>query len=90
MRSHLNAMIIGGCLVLAGFGLGRTMPSPEPTAEAQTVVPANLSPFRSGNPAIITSSADGRTLHIWSRANSSDDEIFDNRRPVYVGSVESR
>lgn len=82
MRDRLTFLLLGGALVLAGYFMGQ-MHAPN-TAEAQTtVLSSDTRYFRYGD-ALITTSADGRTLHFWS-TNERNKEL--ERKPILVASV---
>jgi len=87
MKERTKCMILGGCLVLAGFLVGRAGLIATPRAEAVTTLPGDYSPFKSGNGAIISSSADGKTLYIWAPRGNQREQLWDRALPVYMGSV---
>ena len=81
---HLPSMLLGGAFVAVGYLLG-SMQS-DKAAFAQTAVSGQMGIFESGNPAIVTSSADGKSLHFWSI--SINPEVLSPRnKPAYIGSV---
>jgi len=82
MRDRFLFLLLGGALVLAGYLMGQT--HAVSTADAQTVVlSADTRYFRYGD-ALITTSADGKTLHFWT-TNDRNTEL--ERKPIYVTSV---
>ncbi len=84
---HLPSMLLGAAFVALGYLLG-SMQS-DNTAFAQTTIGGQSGLFVSGNPAIITSSADGKSLHFWS--TSINPEVLNpGAKPVYVGSVAAK
>ena len=84
---HLPSLLLGAAFVAVGYFLG-SMQS-DKVAFAQTTVSGQSGFFVSGNPAIITSSADGKSLHFWSTSNF-EEELSDANKPKYVGSVNAQ
>jgi hypothetical protein len=80
---HMPSLLLGAALVAVGYFFGSTQS--EKAAYAQTTVTGSGF-FVSGNPAIITSSADGKSLYFWS-ASLLDEVLNDANKPKYVGSV---
>ena len=60
--NHTKSVLLGAALVMIGFLMGRMYT--EPQVSAQTVTEAGL--LIGKVPALVTSSADGLTIHIWS------------------------
>ncbi len=84
---HLPSMLLGAAFVALGYLFG-SMQS-DNAAFAQTTVGGQMGLFVSGNPAIITSSADGKSLHLWS--TSINPEVLNpTNKPVYVGSFTAK
>jgi len=86
---HWPSVLLGAALVLVGYHLrSLSLDRTDGSAFAQEYQPVGSSFFKSGNPAIITSSADGKTLHFWGLNNRS--ETIDRRfAPRYVGEISS-
>jgi len=89
MSERIKMLVIGGSLVLAGFLVGTMNVSSTPTAEAATTLPENWSPFRGGSGAIVTQSADGKTLYLWAPKGNSREQLLDRAAPVYVGAIQA-
>jgi hypothetical protein len=91
MRSHLTAVALGGLLVFAGYWLGSQQASLTAEAEGQVVAirgAQNEDIFASGRPALITTSADGLKLHLWTFSNSPE-QINNIAAPKYVGTIKA-
>ena len=90
MSSHLRSMLAGGLLVALGFVVGQQTHGPTQQAQAATTLPVQWSPLKSGNGALVTSSADGLTLHFWAPRGRDNEELWRRAAPVHVGSVRAR
>ena len=66
---HVKSLLLGATLVAVGVAIGRTYH--EPQVKAQTFTGGGFFTDESA-PAILTQSADGRTLYVWSFRNSSE------------------
>jgi hypothetical protein len=87
MREKLVYMAMGAGFAAIGFIAGQAGQMLQP-ARAQLQTDRNFPDapyFRSGREAIITSSADGRTLHFWS-PQGTDEDLMQRTLPQYIGS----
>jgi len=84
---HLPSALVGGVLVAVGYLLAcATGGSP---AYAQTVLSGQMSFYNSGRPAILTASADGKTLYFWS--TTVNPEVLNPlTAPKLVGKTEAQ
>jgi hypothetical protein len=82
MRDRFLFLLLGGALVLAGYFMGQM--HTVSTAEAQTMVLSSDTHYFAFGDALITSSADGKTLHFWTN-NERNKKL--ERKPIYVASV---
>ena len=81
---HFKSLLLGASLVAAGFVLG--VVAREPQAQAQHVAGGGL--FMNGQaPALITSSADGKTVYLWSLGGAHVANPVN--RPRLVTSIEA-
>jgi hypothetical protein len=61
---HVPSALLGAGLVGLGYWLGSI--HLEKPAQAQTIANSQMAFYNSGRPAILTASADGRTIYFWS------------------------
>ena len=84
---HMPSALLGGALVALGYLLASTTGGNP--AYAQTVLSGQLSFYNSGRPAILTASADGKTLYFWS--TTVNPEILNPlTAPKLVGKTEAQ
>lgn len=90
MSDRMKVLVLGGCLVIAGYMIGK-MEGRSVTKEVQaaTILPDSYSAFISGNGAIVTSSSDGRIIYLWAPSGDQSERIATQAAPVLIGSVDA-
>ena len=84
---HLPSALLGAALVALGYLLA--IVTADKPAYAQTVLSGQMSFYNSGRPAILTASADGKTIYFWS--TTVNPEVLNPlTAPKLVGKAEAQ
>jgi len=84
---HLPSALLGGALVGLGYLLANMSAGNQ--AHAQTVLSSQMSFYNSGRAAIVTSSADGKTLYFWS-TTAAPEVLNPLTAPKLVGKADAQ